>query len=176
MNILKNIKYVNTVYIAIGSNKGDRLAFLKNAIEKINAEGNCKVEFCSSVYKTKPYKDLNEKNFFNAVIKISTGYKLIELFNFLKNIEKELGRNETERWGDREIDLDILLFNDLIYKDDLITVPHKEMHKRDFVLIPLCEIAPALIHPELKLKICDIRVEDSEKCVLKKLSEKLKIE
>jgi 2-amino-4-hydroxy-6-hydroxymethyldihydropteridine diphosphokinase len=111
----------------------------------------------------------NQENFVNSVIKTKTNYSLIDLFHFLKNIEKELGRSKTEKWGDREIDLDILFFNDLVYSDDMISVPHKGITQRDFVLIPLCEIEPEIIHPELKQKICDISVPDSEKCVIQKL-------
>ena len=104
---------------------------------------------------------------------MKTDFSLLELFNFLKSIEKELDRSKTEKWGDREIDLDILFYNELVYSDEIITVPHKGIPKRDFVLIPLCEINSELIHPELKQKICDITVPDSEKCVIRKLPEKL---
>jgi len=113
--------------------------------------------------------NFEQENFLNAVIKISTNYSLIELFNFLKNIEKQLGRSKTEKWGDREIDLDILFYNDIVYSDEILTVPHKGITKRDFVLVPLCEIELHLIHPELKQKICDIRVADSQKCIIRKL-------
>jgi 2-amino-4-hydroxy-6-hydroxymethyldihydropteridine diphosphokinase len=163
----------NIVYIALGSNKGDKLNFLRKAVERINNNERCCLEDSSYIYETKPFRNLNDENFLNAVIKISTGYLPRELFNFLKKVEKDLGRSKTEKWGDREIDLDILLYNDLIYSDNVITIPHLEMHKRDFVLIPLCEIAPRLVHPELKQKICDITVNDSEKCVLRKLPEKI---
>jgi len=112
-----------------------------------------------------------QENFLNAVIKISTLYSLINLFHFLKKIEKELGRTKTEKWSDREVDLDILFYNDIVYSDEIITVPHLGIVHRDFVLIPLCEIEPRLIHPELKQKICDIIVTDSEKCVIRKLPE-----
>jgi 2-amino-4-hydroxy-6-hydroxymethyldihydropteridine diphosphokinase len=117
--------------------------------------------------------NLVQEIFLNAVIKISTGYSLIELFNFLKRIEKDLGRSKTKKWGDREIDLDILFYNDIVYSDEIIIVPHKGITKRDFVLVPLCEIEPDLIHPELKQKICDIKVPDSEKCIIRKLPVKL---
>lgn len=144
---------------------------MRKAVNKITQE--CKVEFVSSIYKAKPLGNLNQENFLNAVIKISTTYSLIELFNFLKGIEKDLGRSKAEKWGDREIDLDILFYNDIVYSDEIITVPHKEITSRDFVLVPLCEIEPDLIHPELNQKICDIRVPDSEKCIIRKLPEKL---
>ncbi len=164
---------MKNVYIGLGSNKGDRLSFLRKSVEKINADGKCKVEVSSSLYETKPLGNRKQENYLNAVIKISTKYSVIELFNFLKSIEKELGRSKTERWGDREIDMDILFYNDLVYSDDIITIPHKGITSRDFVLVPLCEINSSLIHPELKQKICDINVADSEKCIIRKLTYKL---
>ena len=102
-----------------------------------------------------------------------TGYKLLELLDRLKAIEKKIGRENGAKWGPREIDLDILLFNDLIFSNDRITVPHKELVKRDFVLIPLSEIAPDLIHPALNQKISDICIVESEKTVIGKIQQKL---
>lgn len=157
----------NTAYIALGSNKGNKFGFLIKAINRIKK--NCIIEKNSSVYETKPLGNLTQENFLNAVIKISTDYSLNELFHFLKNIEKDLGRIKTTKWGDREIDLDILLFNDLVYSDEILTIPHKGIIYRDFVIIPLCEIEPDLVHPELNQKICDISVSDSEKCIIGKL-------
>jgi 2-amino-4-hydroxy-6-hydroxymethyldihydropteridine diphosphokinase len=163
------ISTTNIVYIALGSNKGNKAEYLRKAVNRISQK--CKVENASSLYETKPLGGTNQENFLNAVIKISTEYSPEELFNFLKSVEKELGRSKTERWGDREIDLDILLYNDIVYSNDTITIPHKEIVNRDFVLVPLCEIDSGLIHPELKQKICDIRVKDSEKCIIRKLPE-----
>jgi len=157
----------NTAYISLGSNKGDKFNFLKRAVEKIKSE--CEVELCSSLYETKPLGGLNQENFINAVIKISTEHSLFELFYFLKSIENELGRSKTEKWGDREIDLDILFYNNIVYSDDIISVPHEGIIHRDFVIIPLCEIEPDLNHPVLKLKICDISIPDSEKCIIRRL-------
>jgi len=163
----------NIAYIGLGSNKGDKVNYLRKAVEKINTDKKCNIEISSSLYETKPLGNRTQENYLNAVIQISTGYTTIELFNFVKNIEKELGRSKTERWGDREIDIDILFYNDLIYSDEIITIPHKGIPNRDFVLVPLCEINSSLIHPELKQKICDINVADSEKCIIRKLPEKL---
>lgn len=81
---------------------------------------------------------------------INTGKNLKELLNFLKDIEKKTGRTVSERWGEREIDIDILYFNDEIYKSDIVTVPHKGIPERDFVLAPLDEIDPGYIHPQLQ--------------------------
>ncbi|OGU31550.1 MAG: 2-amino-4-hydroxy-6-hydroxymethyldihydropteridine diphosphokinase [Ignavibacteria bacterium GWA2_35_9] len=166
----------NTAYIGLGSNKGDKLDFLRKAVKKINTDEKCRVELSSSLYETKPLGNRKQENYLNAVLKILTEYSVIELFSFLKGIEKELGRNETERWGNREIDMDILFYNDLVYSDSIITIPHKGIANRDFVLVPLCEIDSSLIHPELKQKICDINVADSEKCIIRKLPDKLETE
>jgi 7,8-dihydro-6-hydroxymethylpterin-pyrophosphokinase len=78
------------------------------------------------------------------------------LFDLLKKVEVKIGRTKTVKWGPREIDLDILFFNNIVYKDDQLTIPHKDIINRDFVLIPLCEIAPELEHPEINIKICEI--------------------
>ena len=101
-------------------------------------------------------------DFFNAVFKIRTNFDVIELFRFLKSIEKKVGRKETVKWGPREIDLDILFFNDLIYSDDEITIPHRDLLNRDFVLVPLCEIAPDFVHPVINQKICEISIFKKE--------------
>jgi len=83
------------------------------------------------------------------------------LFKFLKLVEKQVGRKVTTKWGPREIDLDILFYNDLIFSDDEITIPHKDLVNRDFVLVPLCEIAPDLIHPSMNKKISEIIIFQS---------------
>jgi 2-amino-4-hydroxy-6-hydroxymethyldihydropteridine diphosphokinase len=80
----------------------------------------------------------------------------MELFKFLKLIETQVGRTATQKWGPREIDLDILFYNDIVFSDDEITIPHKDLLNRDFVLVPLNEIAPDLIHPLMNKKISEI--------------------
>ncbi len=157
----------------MGSNLGDRIEYIRNSIEAIRKKGKCKVEAVSSVYETAPYGNTNQPNFYNAVIMISTNYTLEELFAFLKGIEMELGRKDSVRWGPREIDLDILFFNEIICSGNELIVPHPGVHLRDFVLIPLSEISPELIHPELKEKIIDICRRNPEKNVIRKLSEKI---
>jgi 2-amino-4-hydroxy-6-hydroxymethyldihydropteridine diphosphokinase len=161
----------STVYISLGSNKGDRLGFLKKAVDEIEKERDCKVISVSSIYETTPMGDIVQENFYNCASKIKTANSISEFFHLLKNIEKRLGRTKTIKWGPREIDLDLLLFNREIYSDNEIKVPHKGIPYRDFVLVPLCEIAPELIHPELKLKICDIC--NAEKNIISKLKQKI---
>ena len=163
----------NISYIALGSNKGDRFVHLTRAIQEIILDMNNSVEKVSSIYETLPYGYKDQKNFYNAVIKIRTSYELLDLLDLLKSVEKKIGREVSKRWGPREIDLDILFYNDLIFSNDRITVPHKEAAKRDFVLAPLSEIAPDFNHPALNQKICDICIVKSEKTVIGKIQQKL---
>jgi 2-amino-4-hydroxy-6-hydroxymethyldihydropteridine diphosphokinase len=122
----------------------------------IDSNPYCEVETVSSVYESSPYGEIIQSEFFNAVFKIKTYFEVKELFKYLKSIEQQVGRKVTTKWGPREIDLDILFFNDIIYSDDEITVPHKDLLNRDFVLVPLSEIAPELIHPSINKKISEI--------------------
>ncbi|MFO7448152.1 MAG: 2-amino-4-hydroxy-6-hydroxymethyldihydropteridine diphosphokinase [Ignavibacteriaceae bacterium] len=165
--------FKNFAYIALGSNRGDKLNYIKKAVALVNENPECSVETVSSAYETLPYGVKEQENFLNAAMRISTGYGLHDLLTFLKDVEKEIGREKTVRWGPREIDLDLLFYNDMIYSDEKITVPHKEVTKRDFVLVPLCEIAPGLIHPAINKKICDICLADSEKNVIRKIPDKI---
>src|ERR1035437_1387571 len=163
----------NISYIALGSNKGDRFEHLTRAIQEIIKDKNNNIENASSIYETLPYGYKDQGNFYNAVIKIKTGYELIELLDLLKAIERKIGREDSAKWGPREIDLDILFYNSLIYSNERKTVPHKEAAKRDFVLLQLSEIAPDLNHPVLNQKICDICIVESEKTVIGKIQQKL---
>lgn len=153
----------------MGSNKGEKLWYLCQAAAKLNESSGYHVVKCSSVYETKPFGYKAQENFLNAVMQVSTEKSLLDVIDNLKGIEKELGRVASTRWGPREIDLDLLFYGNLVFSNERVTVPHKEVASRDFVLIPLCEIAPDFIHPALNLKICDICISDSEKYIIKKL-------
>lgn len=165
--------YLNIAYIGIGSNEGNKRTNIKSAIDLINEIADCNIEKISSVYETLPFGDIEQDNFFNAVIKISTKLNPQELFIELKKIEQRLGRIIREKWGPREIDLDVLLFNDLIFSDEIITLPHKGIIYRDFVLVPLIEIEPELIHPVFNKKIVDFVLDLKTKNIINKLSEPL---
>jgi 2-amino-4-hydroxy-6-hydroxymethyldihydropteridine diphosphokinase len=133
----------------------------------------CNTEIVSSLYETSPFGNVNQNNFFNAVLKISTSLNHIQLFHRLKEIEKMLGRVQREKWGPRKIDLDILFYNDLIFSDEIITLPHKGIIYRDFVLVPLIEIEPELIHPVYNKKMADFVSGLKIKNIINKLSEPL---
>ncbi len=164
---------LNIAFIGIGSNEGNKLNNIKSAITLINDLADCTFEKVSSIYETLAYGDVKQNNFLNAVIKISTSLNLQKLFIELKIIEQKLGRIVREKWGPREIDLDILFFNDLIYSDEIITLPHKGIIYRDFVLVPLIEIEPELIHPVYKKKMADYVSGLKIKNIINKLSEPL---
>jgi 2-amino-4-hydroxy-6-hydroxymethyldihydropteridine diphosphokinase len=161
----------NIAYIALGSNKGEKLDYIRKAIEKIKTSNNCSVISVSSVYETKPFGNVDQADFYNCAAKIKTSLSIVELFHLMKKIEKSLGRKKTERWGPREIDLDLLFFNNEIFKNDELKVPHEGVAYRDFVLVPLCEIAPNYNHPELNQKICDICIKEMN--IIKKLNQKI---
>ncbi|MDZ7626311.1 MAG: 2-amino-4-hydroxy-6-hydroxymethyldihydropteridine diphosphokinase [Ignavibacteriaceae bacterium] len=145
----------------MGSNVGVQINNIDYAIELIDSNPSCEVEAVSSIYESSPYGDIIQSEFFNAVFKIKTYFELKELFMFLKSVEMQVGRKVTTKWGPREIDLDILFYNDMVFSDDEITIPHKDLLNRDFVLVPLCEIAPDLIHPLMNKKISEIIIFQS---------------
>jgi len=161
----------NIVFIGVGTNEGNKVSNLKNAVKEIDELERCKIEKISSVYETLPFGNPDQQNFLNAALKLKTKLHYSELFVLLKGIEKKLGRIEREKWGPREIDLDILLYNDLIFSDEIITLPHKGIIYRDFVLVPLTEIEPELVHPVYKRKMSEFISELKTQNIVKKFSE-----
>jgi 2-amino-4-hydroxy-6-hydroxymethyldihydropteridine diphosphokinase len=138
---------VNSAFISIGSNIGERLLHLKDAVRALHTHNEVSVLSVSSVYETAPIGYTDQEDFLNIVIEIRTSLDAYNLLSVCQEIEHELGRVRTVRWGPRIVDLDILLYNnDNINAENLI-VPHPRMHERAFVLIPLLEIAPETVHP-----------------------------
>ena len=160
---------MSKVYIGRGSNKGDRKEFLQNAVSEIEKDSGMFILNISSIYETKPYGVEDQPNYLNAVMLIETDYSLLEIYHKVKKIEKIVGRIESKRWGPREIDLDIILYDSMIYRDELIEIPHKEYSKRDFVLVPMLEISPDLIDPITKESICTILENLEQKFILNKV-------
>ncbi len=115
-----------------------------------------KIKKKSSLYETKPWGIENQPLFLNMAIEIETDFHPEKLLKLLKDIEIKLGRKRTIKWGPRIIDLDILLFNDIIVDKKGLKIPHPLMHKREFVLKPLSEIAPEIYHPLLKCRIDEL--------------------
>lgn len=144
-----------TAYIGIGSNLGDREDNCERAIKLLEA-GDIKVEKRSSMIETEPWGAEDQPKFINMAVEIETDLEPVELLSLLKKIECEIGRRPAERWGPRIIDLDILLYDDLIIKMPKLEIPHPHIAEREFVLKPLSEIAPDKIHPVLKKSIKDL--------------------
>ncbi len=137
----------HTAYIALGSNMGDKKAYLENAIKALNETACCQVEKVSSFIETEPYGVTDQDIFVNACLKLKTLLTPIELLEELHRIEHEAHRERLIHWGPRTLDLDIIFYDNLICSEDDLCIPHVEMHKRDFVLRPLHEIAPYMHHP-----------------------------
>ncbi len=143
---------MSTVYVGIGSNLGERQGNCFCAIDLLEKKGII-IKNKSSIYETEPWGVKDQPPFLNMVIKVETDLQPSQLLEVLKTVEKEVGREESYKWGPRVIDLDILLFDDIVVQEDSLTIPHPLMHERDFVLRPLLEIAPDVIHPVLKMSI-----------------------
>jgi len=146
-----------TAYIALGSNLGDRLAYLDRALAELRGRPGVEVTRVSSVYETAPVGGpAGQGPYLNAVAELRTTLAAAGLLQLLLDVESGLGRVRAERDGPRTIDLDLLLYDDVVRDDPKLTLPHPRLHQRLFVLQPLAEIAPGLIHPLLKRTIADL--------------------
>lgn len=135
----------HTVYLALGSNLGDRQQHLSDALQHLR--GALSIEHISSIYETEPVGYLDQPPFFNLVCKGTTNLSPLALLKFVKDAEMYLGRQVTFRNGPRVIDIDILLYDTLSIQAEQLTIPHPRMAERAFVLVPLVEIAPDVIEP-----------------------------
>lgn len=138
---------MNTAYLSIGTNMGDREEYLKLAIGSLRATEGVESVEASSIYETVPVGVTDQADFLNIVVRVETVLEPFELLAECQRIEQELGRVRTIRWGPRTADLDILLYNTDIIDSKTLSVPHPRMRERAFVLIPLTEIAPECIDP-----------------------------
>lgn len=134
------------VYIGLGSNLGDREANLFSAVDMLRRFDTLAVRRCSSIYESAPVGP-PQPRFLNAVVEIECALPPLRLLALLKQVERDLGRQRRKRWGPREIDLDILLWENEVIAEPTLQVPHLELHKRRFCLEPLTELDPGLKHP-----------------------------
>lgn len=136
------------VFLGLGSNQGDRDLYILRAIAEVGKLPSSRITAVSSFYETEPVGPIEQPDFLNAVIRIETPLGPEELLRELKRIETAvLGRTGSLRWGPRRIDLDILLYGNLVMDTPELTIPHPRLHERRFVLEPLAEIAPDTVHP-----------------------------
>ncbi|RMH05443.1 MAG: 2-amino-4-hydroxy-6-hydroxymethyldihydropteridine diphosphokinase [Aquificota bacterium] len=142
---------MHTCYIAFGSNKGNRLEYILKALELLKELGVIKK--VSTVYESEPWGVTKQEKFLNGVIEFSTKLEPIKLLFELKRIEELVGRQKGERWGPREVDLDIVLYENYIIMLSFLRIPHPYMTERDFVLFPLLELNPDIVHPITKVKL-----------------------
>ncbi len=133
---------MNTAYLSIGTNMGDREAYLLKAVEQLRGADGIESAELSSIYETAPVGLTDQAYFLNAAARVVTSLSPEQLLAACQEIEQELGRVRTVRWGPRTADLDILLYNGERINTEELVIPHPRMHERAFVLIPLTELAP----------------------------------
>lgn len=146
---------MHKAFIALGSNLGDKRKNIEIAIEKIKEKG-IKILKVSSIIETEPYGYKDQDSFLNAVCLVETSLDPFSLLRVLLNIEEEMGRKRTFKWGPRNIDLDIIFYDDLVIESEELIIPHPDAHNRIFVMGPISEIEPDFVHPVLKRKVIDI--------------------
>jgi 2-amino-4-hydroxy-6-hydroxymethyldihydropteridine diphosphokinase len=158
-----------TCYLSLGTNEGDRKENLIKAISYISLEIGFVVQ-SSSIYECESWGYNDSRSYFNMVIKATTRLTAIELLEKCLDIEKKMGRLRVKpEYGPRIIDLDILFYEQLILEEPRIVIPHPRLHLRNFVLIPLCEISPELLHPVFNKTIENLKSQCTDSCIVKKI-------
>lgn len=160
-------RYIN-VYLGLGSNMGDRHAQIRAAAELIHKNIG-KIAKKSHVYETQPWGNPDQEKFLNQVVMANTTLDPRELLDKIGRIERELGRErrkDQDKWGPRPIDIDILFYGKRVIRDKGLEIPHPELHKRAFVLVPLLEMAPELEHPILKKQIDELYMDCKDESVV----------
>jgi 2-amino-4-hydroxy-6-hydroxymethyldihydropteridine diphosphokinase len=148
-----------TAFVAAGSNLGDRRALITSAVDALARHEAIAVTAVSAIIETAPIGQPAQGPYLNAVIALETSLKPHELLRACQQIEAAHGRNRAaeQRWGPRRLDLDLLLYGDAVIDEPALVLPHPRMHERSFVLDPLAELAPALVHPVLGRSIAELR-------------------
>ena len=144
------------IFIGLGSNVGDRISHMRSAVRALRGMPGVEVRACSSAYETEPVGDIVQPDFLNAAVEVRSDLTPPEMLKRLKETELRVGRTPGERWGQREIDLDLLFVGDLVVTGERMKVPHPEARNRKFVLIPLAEIASSFPDPLTGRRISDL--------------------
>lgn len=148
---------VHRAYLGLGSNIGDKKANIEAAIELLHEDMFCSVTGISKFYETAPVGYTDQDDFVNAAIEVITLMEVDELMEKLLDIENQLKRERVIKWGPRTIDMDILLYDDMVSDDENTIIPHPRMTERMFVLEPLCDIAPNYVHPLKNKRIFELK-------------------
>ncbi len=157
---------IENIFLGLGSNLGDRELNLKNSIKLLNSRVG-KVLNTSGIYESEPWGVKNQNYFLNQVIEIETHIDPNDLLNICKNIEYDMGRKPEIRWGKRVIDIDILYYQSKIINQEKLIIPHKLMHERKFVMIPLNDLNENHLHPILKITNKEILNKCIDSCKVK---------
>lgn len=144
------------VLLSLGSNIGNRKEFISKAVDLMKRTNILKGVRSSSFYETEPVGVTEQNMFLNIALKANTDVDIFSLLFLIKSTEYLIGRQKRKRWHEREIDIDIILFGDMVIQSEMLTVPHKEMKNRLFVLAPANEIAPDIIHPTIGKSINEL--------------------
>lgn len=134
-------------YIALGSNKGNKFDNLQKAIKFLEDDKNIRLLNVASIYESKPYGGIYQDNFLNTAVEVLTSLDPFELLQQLKEIEVLIGRENLDKWGPREIDLDIIFYENFLIDNKILKIPHPDFHLRDFVLVPLIELNDKIFDP-----------------------------
>ena len=146
---------MNIVFLQLGSNLGEKESLLQDAIIAIEGRIGQVVEK-SKVYESTPWRVEGQENYLNQIVKVKTELLADDILSTVLDIEKELGRIRLEKWGERLIDIDIIFYNDSIIETAQLCVPHKHMHERMFVLTPMHNIAPEMVHPKYNKTVAEL--------------------
>ena len=157
------------ILIGIGSNIGNGIKNCMDAIKKISIDKRVNLKIISSFYTTSPVSEIKQDDFINCAVLVGWEGTPTELLEFLLNTENSMGRTREAKDGPRIIDLDILLFGDTILDESFLTIPHKELHKRKFALVPCLEISPNHIHPVYKRPLNDFLPDIEDDQIITKL-------
>jgi 2-amino-4-hydroxy-6-hydroxymethyldihydropteridine diphosphokinase len=155
-------------YLSLGSNLGDRRRNLARALAALE-EAGVRVDRVSSVYHTQPVDFAAQPWFYNLVARIESALPPEVFLSLLLRIEKKMGRVRTRRSGPRPIDIDILLAGSLVVRDSRLTIPHPRLEKRNFVLVPLAEIAPSAVHPVVRKTVFSLLRTSTDRSAVRKL-------
>jgi 2-amino-4-hydroxy-6-hydroxymethyldihydropteridine diphosphokinase len=162
------MQYMNKVFLLIGGNMGDRLQNLHQAIDLLAAACGPVIQQ-SAVYETAAWGITDQAAFLNQALELTTHLTARELITTILSVEEQMGRRRMEKFGPRIIDIDILFFNDAIIHEPDLTIPHPQLQNRRFVLVPMVEIAPDLVHPVLHKTIDELLRECRDELAVRKM-------
>lgn len=159
---------MNKAILLIGGNLGNRTAHLREAVQQINRQAG-KVEMTSALYETAPWGQVQQPDYLNQALLVSTDMDPLTLLHTILEIERHIGRIRQEKWGARVIDIDIIFYNDAIISLPELKIPHPQLQNRQFVLVPLQEILPDWQHPVLHKTVRELLALCTDELTAKKM-------